>query len=411
MATLDGKHSIPAIGRVEFIAIIATLMALNALAIDIMLPAFPNIAAGFDLDDPTRVQFVLLSYIIGFGVAQLVYGPFSDRFGRRAPLLVGMALYILFAIAGAYAPSFEFLLASRFIQGLGAAGTRVIAISIVRDTHSGRAMASTMSLVMMVFMAVPSVAPLAGQAIIHFGDWHLIFLFMAIVALAAGMWMWLRLPETLPAKNRRPLTAKSVALAFHLVLSNRISLFYMLATAFYFGSLFAFLNLAQPVYVDIYGLGSWFPVTFSLVAGVMALASFANSRLVGHFGQRHLSHAALIAFCAISFAMAVLASAGPVSFAAFFTSVMFLMPLFGFVGANFNSIAMEPLGAVAGTASSVLGFTQTVVGGLVGALIGQAYDGTIVPLTGGFAAVSVIALVLVLIAEKGRLFGTGTPSP
>lgn len=401
--------TIGGIGRPQFIAIIASLMALNAVAIDIMLPAFPNIAGSYGITDANRIQHILLSYVIGFGLAQLFFGPVSDRYGRRAPLFIGIGLYAVCAVAGAFAPSFEFLLISRFLQGVGAAATRVIAISVVRDTHSGRGMAATMSLVMMVFMVVPVFAPMIGQVIILAGDWHLIFIFMAFVSLAVGMWALFRLPETLHEQNRRPLTVKSISQAFAIVLSNRIALFYTLATSFYFGSLFGFLNVAQPIYVDIYGLGSYFPIAFAAVAVVMAGSSFINSRLVGRFGQRRLSHGALLAYFGFSLLLAGLTAMGPIPFWLFFGISMLMMPLFGFVGSNFNSIAMEPLGAIAGTASSTLGFAQTVGGGLVGALIGQAYDGTVFPLAAGYALVSMVAVVMVLIAEKGRLFGVGTP--
>jgi DHA1 family bicyclomycin/chloramphenicol resistance-like MFS transporter len=396
------------IGRAHFIAIVASMMALNALAIDVMLPAFPNIASSLGVADANRVQFVLLFYVIGFGAAQLFFGPVSDRFGRRAPLFFGIALYAICSVAGAFAPSFEFLLLARFLQGIGAAGTRVIALSVVRDTHSGRGMAATMSMVMMVFMVVPVFAPMIGQVIILAGDWHLIFVFMAAVSLAVGAWALFRLPETLQAERRRPLTLKSVGEAFTIILTNRVALFYTLATAFYFGSLFGFLNVAQPIYVDIYGLGAYFPVAFAAVAVVMAGSSFVNSRLVGRFGQRRLSHGALIAYLCFALVLAAIAAAGPVPFWLFFLISLMMMPLFGFVGANFNSIAMEPLGAVAGTASSTLGFAQTVGGGLVGAAIGQSFDGTVFPLAAGYAIVSAVSLVMVLIAEKGRLFGVGT---
>ncbi|MEM5472529.1 multidrug effflux MFS transporter [Hoeflea sp. AS60] len=396
-------------GRSQFIAIVASMMALNALAIDIMLPAFPNIAESLDIVDANQVQFVLLSYIIGFGGAQLFFGPISDRFGRRTPLFVGIALYAICSVAGAFSPSFEFLLVARFLQGIGAAATRVIALSVVRDTHSGRGMAATMSLVMMVFMVVPVFAPMIGQVIILAGDWHLIFVFMAVVSLLVGAWAAFRLPETLREENRRPLTLKSIGEAFAIVLTNRIALFYTLATSFYFGSLFGFLNVAQPIYVGIYGLGNYFPIAFAAVAVVMAGSSFLNSRLVGRFGQRRLSHGALIAYLVLGVILAGLTAMGPIPFWLFFGLSMLMMPLFGFVGSNFNSIAMEPLGAIAGTASSTLGFAQTVGGGVVGALIGQAYNGTVFPLAAGYAMVSAVALVMVLIAEKGKLFGVGSP--
>jgi MFS transporter, DHA1 family, multidrug resistance protein len=401
--------TIGGIGRPQFIAIIASLMALNAVAIDIMLPAFPNISGSYGITDANRVQHILLSYVIGFGLAQLFFGPVSDRYGRRAPLFVGIGLYAVCAVAGAFAPSFEILLVSRFLQGVGAAATRVIAISVVRDTHSGRGMAATMSLVMMVFMVVPVFAPMIGQVMILAGDWYLIFIFMAFVSLVVGAWALFRLPETLHEEYRRPLTVKSISQAFAIVLSNRIALFYTLATSFYFGSLFGFLNVAQPIYVNIYGLGSYFPIAFAAVAVVMAGSSFLNSRLVGRFGQRRLSHGALITYFGLSLLLAGLTALGPIPFWLFFGISMMMMPLFGFVGSNFNSIAMEPLGAIAGTASSTLGFAQTVGGGLVGALIGQAYDGTVFPLASGYALVSAVAVAMVLIAEKGRLFGVGAP--
>jgi len=391
------------IPRVEFIAIVAGLMALNALAIDILLPAFPNISAAYAMDG-NEIQYLLLSYVMGFGAAQLFFGPVSDRFGRRIPLFFGLAVYIVCAIAGSFAPSFEMVLVFRFIQGLGAAATRVIALAVVRDTHAGRAMASTMSLVMMVFMVVPIVAPFVGQGIIMVGPWQHIFWFMALLAVVMTIWTAIRLPETLNPANRRPLALGPVLKGFQLVISNRISLFYTLATAFFFGSLFAFLNLAQPILGDVYGLDSYFPLAMAVGAAFMAAASFLNARIVERLGMRRLSHSALIAHLSI----AAVASAWFYSHDAplwlFMAVLILIMPLFGLIGANFNSIAMEPLGKVAGTASSVLGFTQTVGGGLCGAAIGQAFDGTALPLIAGSALLSFITLLLVLIAEKGKLF-------
>lgn len=399
------------IPRIEFIAIVGGLMALNALAIDILLPAFPNISADYGIDG-NAVQYVLLAYVLGFGGAQLFFGPISDRFGRRAPLFAGLVVYIICAIAGSFSPNLTILLILRFIQGLGAAGTRVIALAVVRDTHSGRVMAATMSLVMMVFMVVPVIAPFVGQGIIIIGPWEHIMWFMALLGIIMTIWSALRLRETLNPANRRPLSADVILKGFRLVLSNRISLLYTIATAFFFGTLFAFLNLAQPVFGEVYELGSYFPLAMGSIALLMAAGSFTNSRLVGRFGMRRLSHGALIAHLAI-------ASAGTVLFLLFerpplwqFMTLMApLLTLFGIITANFNSIAMEPLGKVAGTASSVLGFTQTVGGGITGTIIGQTFNGSPLPLIAGSAAMSFITLLLVLSAEQGRLFdnpGAGT---
>lgn len=391
------------IPRAEFIAIVAGLMALNALAIDILLPAFPNISAAYAIDG-NEVQYLLLSYILGFGGAQLFFGPISDRFGRRKPLFFGLAVYIACAAAGAIAPNFEMVLIFRFIQGLGAAATRVVALAVVRDTHSGRTMASTMSLVMMVFMVVPIIAPFVGQGIIMVGPWQNIFWFMAVLAVVLTVWMAIRLPETLDPANRRSLALGPVFKGFQLVVSNRISLFYTLATTFFFGSMFAFLNLAQPILGDVYDLDSYFPLAMAIGAGVMAVASFVNARIVGRIGMRRLSHGALIAHGLTAALASLWFITHDVPLWLFMTVLVAVMPLFGLIGANFNSIAMEPLGKVAGTASSVLGFTQTVGGGLCGAAIGQTFDGTAFPLIAGTALMSFITLVFVMIAEKGRLF-------
>ena len=392
------------IPRGEFIAIVAGLMALNALAIDILLPAFPNISAAYEIQD-NQVQFLLLSYVLGFGGAQLFFGPISDRFGRRIPLFAGLAVYIVCAVAGSLAPTFEAVLVFRFIQGLGAAATRVIALAAVRDTHAGRAMASTMSLVMMVFMVVPIIAPFVGQGIIMVGPWQHIFWFMALLSLVMTVWCYFRLPETLLPENRRELALGPVLKGFQLVVSNRISLFYTLATAFFFGSLFAFLNLAQPILGEVYGLHTYFPLAMALGGTCMSAASFLNARIVGRIGMRRLSHGALVGHLALAVAASVWFYTREVPLWQFMLALVLILPLFGMIGANFNSIAMEPLGKVAGTASSVLGFTQTVGGGLVGAAIGQTFDDTALPLIAGTALTSLITLVLVLIAEKGRLFG------
>lgn len=393
------------LSRMHFIAMVASLMALNALAIDIILPAFPALVSSFSIEDPTSAQFVLLAYVLGFGGAQPIYGPLSDRYGRRIPLFVGLTIYVVFAIAALFAPNFAFLLAARFLQGLGAAGTRVIALAVVRDTHSGRRMASTMSLVMMVFMIVPVIAPLAGQGLVLFGNWHVIFLFMGVFGAAVLAWCWWLLPETLAESKRRPLTTKSVREAFYLTATERIAFYYTLATAVFFGALFSFLNMAQPLYADVYGLGPYFPFAFGVTGLLMAASSYANSRLVGWLGQRRLSHGAMIAFFGMSFILTAIAWDANPPLWLFMLMLSLILPLFGLIAANLNSIAMEPLGSVAGTGSAVIGFAQTAGGGLVGTLIGQFYEGRVVTLSLGFMVVSLTSLTLIAVAEKGRLMG------
>ncbi|MDE1997189.1 MAG: multidrug effflux MFS transporter [Rhizobiaceae bacterium] len=393
-------------GKREFIALAAFLMAINSLAIDIMLPALQQIGSSLGVVNENHRQYVVTAYLIGFGSAQLFYGPLSDRFGRRLPMLIGIGIYIVSAFGIALIPSFVGLLALRFIQGLGSAATRVITISIVRDVYGGRQMAEVMSLIMMVFMIVPVIAPGSGQIIMLVSTWHMIFVFIGTMAAAVGLWMFLRLPETLRPENVRPFTVRSVAKGFAIFLTNRVALCYTIASTFLFGALFGFINSAQQIYNGIYGLGVYTPLAFAGVALFMAFSSFINSQFVGRFGMRRLSHAALTGYIVITFIWLLVQIYGPKPmpfplFMVFFALAMFQ---YGWIGSNFNSLAMEPLGHIAGTASSVLGFMSTVGGAMIGAGIGQAYNGTATPMVVGYFSVSLIGLFFVLIAERGRLF-------
>ncbi len=403
----DASQRLNGMGKGEFIALMAMLMALNALAIDIMLPGLQEIGASLGVVSENHRQYVISAYLLGFACAQLLYGPISDRFGRRIPMFVGLGIYIVAALSAVVVPSFAVLLALRFVQGIGSAAMRVITISIVRDVYGGRAMAEVMSLIMMVFMVVPVLAPGTGQVVMLFGDWHLIFIFMGVIAAMVGAWMYLRLPETLAPEDVRPFTPASILEGFKIVLTDRVALCYTLASTFIFGALFGFINSAQQIYVGIYGLGVWFPVAFAGVAAFMAFSSFVNARLVGRFGMRRLSHGALLGFLAINalwLALTLASKDHHLPFAVFIVLFALAMFQFGWIGSNFNSLAMEPLGHVAGTASSVLGFMGTAGGAVIGGVIGQAFNGTAVPLVSGFFILSVIGLVFVLIAERGKLF-------
>jgi len=382
-------------------------MALNALAIDVMLPALPYMGEALGIANENERQFVIGAYMIGFGFAQLFYGPISDRFGRRVPVFFGLALYVAAAVGAAFAPSFASLLIIRIIQGVGAASTRVIATSIVRDRYSGRAMAEVMSLVFMVFMIIPIVAPGIGQIILLQAPWQGIFIFMGVLATVIGLTAYFFLPETLAIGNRRPLTIGAIFDGFRIVFTNRVAFMYGTAGMLTFGALFGFISTSQQIFVDIYGLGPWFPLAFAAMACFMSLASFLNSRVVARIGMRRIAHFALLIYIAVAGAWALLSAFTPLPFWLFFvmlTTVMFMM---GWVGSNMNSLSMEPLGAVAGTASSVFGFLQTIGGAAIGSFIGQHFNGTTTPVALGYFTMGTLALVCVLIAERGRLFGVG----
>ena len=399
------------ISRIEFIALMAGLVAINALAIDIMLPGMQEIGEALGEPDENRRQLIVTAYFAGFGVMQLFVGPLSDRFGRKMPLMLGVGVYIAAAVGSLFVTAFNTLLVLRVIMGAGAAGSRVLTVAMARDVAGGRQMAEIMSLVMMVFMIMPIIAPAMGQTLLLIGDWRLIFAFIAVVGLGIGLWAQIRLPETLKPENRLPFTASAFGQGFAAVVTNRLSLWYTLAGTFIFSALFGFINSAQQIYVGIYGLGVWFPLAFAAVAALISLSSWMNSRLVQRLGMRRVSHAALFAFIASSTVMFGLASLGPVPFLAFYGLFAVIMFCFGLIGSNFSAIAMEPLGHVAGMASSIQGFVQTVFSAVAGAIIGQAFDGTIMPIAAGFLAVSLSALACVLIAEKGRIMNSGLAAP
>jgi len=400
-------HATRVLPRIEFIALIAALMALNALAIDVMLPALPYMGEALGISSENERQFVVSSYMLGMGIAVLAFGPLTDRFGRRGPLLVGVGIYVVAVIIAAFAPNFAILLVLRFIQGMGAASVRVIATAVVRDRYSGREMAEIMSLTFMVFMAIPIIAPGIGQVLLLTGPWQAIFIFMGLLAAAFWVWTYLRLPETLPESQRRPLALRSVLDSFRIVFTNRVAISYGLAGMFLFGALFGFITSSQQIYVDIYGLGVYFPVAFAAMAGLMAVSSFTNSKVVRRFGMLRLSHGAMLVFTIFSGIWLVLALIGHLPLWLFFSLLAIIMFAFGWASSNMNSLSMEPLGAVAGTAASVFGFVQTVGGAVLGSLAGQMFNNTTIPVATNYFLMGVMALVCILVAEKGKLFGVG----
>jgi DHA1 family bicyclomycin/chloramphenicol resistance-like MFS transporter len=391
-------------GFPEFVVIIASIMALNPLAMDMMLPALPDIASAFHITVSNRPQMVLSTFLIGFGVGQFVIGPLSDRFGRRPVLLGGMTLYCIASVLAIAAPSFETLLLARALQGLGTSATRVIATSIVRDCYAGRRMASVMSLAMMVFIAVPVVAPSFGQAVLLLTQWRGIFIVLMVYGAAALIWSALRMPETLPKSQRRSLAVREVLGAFRQTVTNRQTLGYALAAGGVMGSLFAYVFTSQQVFTEIYHLGHYFPIAFAAIAIGTAIAGFLNSRFVGRLGMRVISHGALVAFAAVAGTMLAAEKMHMLPLPLFMTLSALMMFSFGLMIANFTALAMEPQGHIAGTASSLYGSITTLLGIGIGITIGQDYDGTLLPFATGFFLCTLAALGVVLVVEKGRLF-------
>jgi MFS transporter, DHA1 family, multidrug resistance protein len=390
-------------GFTEFVVVIAAIMALNPLAMDMMLPALPNIGSTFRILVANRLQMVLSAFLIGFGVGQFIIGPLSDSFGRRPVLLGGMIVYCIASLLAIAAPSFETLLLARVLEGLGTSATRVIATSIVRDCYAGRRMASVVSLAMMVFIAVPVIAPSFGQAVMLLTQWRGIFVVLMLYGLLALLWSFFRLPETLPLSERKAFAAREVLEAFRRTVTNRQTLGYALAAGGIQGSLFGFVLSSQQVFTGIYKLGHYFPLAFAAIAAGVAAAGFLNARLVGRIGMRVISHSALLGFLVVSAVMFAAARLKVLPLSMFIVLASLMMFSFGLMIANFTALAMEPQGHNAGTASSLYGSITTLLGIEVGTAIGQDYDGTLVPFATGFLLCTVATLAVVAITEKGRL--------
>lgn len=380
-------------GAREFIALMAALMALNALSIDAMLPALPAIGESLGVTQDNQRQLVITLYLIGFGLAQIVYGPLSDRFGRKPLLILGLILYAAFAVTGGLAASFGLLLISRLMQGLAAAATRVLTVAIVRDRYHGPAMARTMSLMMIIFMIVPVLAPSFGQGVLLISSWRHIFIGLAAAGLVLATWTWIRLPETLPIEARRPLSARHIVQAVGETLRNRASFGNTMTSTLAFGGLIAFLTSIQQIVFDVFHRPELIGILFACVAGPMAISAYANSRLVHRFGSRPLLLYTLTAFMLIAFLHLAIARIFGETIWSFTLLQAFKMACFGLIGANAGALAMEPLGHIAGTASSLQGLTTNAGGALIGFVIGQNFNGTTLPFLTGFALCGTLALI------------------
>ncbi|MFD1788134.1 multidrug effflux MFS transporter [Sphingomonas floccifaciens] len=388
----------------EFVALVAALMALTALGIDSMLPALPAIAADLGVLEDNQRQFVVTAFMIGFAFAMLVYGPATDRFGRRPVLVVALVGYVLTNLLAAISGSFVLLLAARAASGAMVAGARTVTVALVRDCYAGRAMARVMSLAFIFFMAAPVLAPTFGQLILLVGSWRWIFGAIAGVTLVILLWFLARMPETLAEEDRKPFTLGSLGTGFSRIVKDRYALGYTLAATALQGALFGFIGSIQQIVFDVFKVPNLLALVFASVAGTMAIGSFLNSRIVMKMGTRLISHTALLGFIVFAALHLGIALSGTETLTNFIIVQALMMMCFGLATSNFSAMAMENVGDIAGTAASIQGFVSTLGAALIGAYVGQHYDGTTIPLYTGFTAMGVSALVIVLLAERGRLF-------
>jgi len=389
-----------------FLIFLALMTSVIALTIDAVLPSLDAISTELGFAAANDRHLLVLLVFAGMGLSQLVFGTLSDQIGRKPAALAGWLVYLAGTLTCLAATTPAMIFAGRFLQGLGAGGPRIVAMAVVRDLYEGRAMARILSLVLTIFMIVPICAPLIGQGIAALAGWRAIFGLYLALALVSGGWYLLGVPETLHPRHRRPAGLAPVLGAFAEVLTSRVAMLYTLSAVSVFAPFVVYLATAQQVLEELYGLGPWFPVAFAALAGSFALASFTNSRLVMRLGMRRLSQSGLAVLTGTALVAVVLTRATPVGgvpplwlFMALMAVIFFCVAI---LFANFNALALQPLGHVAGTASAVVMSMATLGAAPTGYLIARGFDGSLAPMFTGFLVLGIVGSAAMALAEGGR---------
>lgn len=387
----------------ELIALLAMATALTALGIDLMLPAFDEIRADFDLGaGSTAVTGLVTAYFVGLGVGTVFYGPLADHKGRRWTMRLGLAIYLAGALLAAVAPTLPMVLAARFLWGMGAAGPRVVALAIVRDRFEGDAMSRTMSSLMAVFLLVPVVAPTLGAVLLEVAPWRWLFVLCAASAVLVALWTQ-RLPETLAAEHRIPdLRFHRVKAAAGLVVSSRTAVAYTAATVALYGVFTSYLGSSEAIVGESLGREDQFPLIFGALAGSMGVAAVLNGRIVSRFGTASMVRGALSVYAVTTVVLLGLSVAtdGRPGLWTFLPVMALLLASHAQLLPNLNTLAMAPMASVAGTASSVIGAAQLTIGAVLGGVLDRFFDGTILPLSIGFAIAAACTVATVTVARR-----------
>jgi DHA1 family bicyclomycin/chloramphenicol resistance-like MFS transporter len=382
---------------VEFVILISLMMSLTALSIDAMLPALPQIGRDLSVQNANDRQMVVSVLFLGLAFGQLFFGPLSDSIGRKPALYAGYGLYIAGALLSASTASFQVMLVGRLLQGFGLSAPRAVTLALVRDRYKGRAMARVMSFVMTVFILVPMIAPSLGQAILLFSSWRSIFVSFVLMALITLVWFALRMPETLAPEHLAPFSLRRIMDATLEIIRNRTALGYTVSAGLISGAFLGYLNSSQQIFQEQYALGELFPLFFAVIAFSVGLASLLNARLVMRFGMRFLVRWSLIIIVGLSilaFGIALLTAGQP----PLWFLMAYIMTTFFCIGilfGNQNSLAMEPLGHLAGIGAAVVGSLSTFISMTLGMIIGQSYNGTVLPLIAGMAILSGLSILVV----------------
>lgn len=385
----------------EFIALMALMTALVALAIDAMLPALAQIGEELNVENPNQVQLIIGYLFLGLGLGQIVFGPLSDSIGRKPTIYIGLSVYLFGSVLSMFASDFDSMLIGRLLQGLGLAGPRVVTMAIVRDMYKGREMARVMSFMMTIFILVPALAPSLGQLVLFIADWRMIFSSFVILGILIWFWLGLRQPETLAVEDRRRFHVVDIAQGFGQVFKHPIAIGYTAAAGVISGAFVAFLSTSQQMLEIQLGGGKYFPLLFACLALCLGAASIVNARIVVRYGMRLISRRSMICIMIVaslfSIAIALFGEPGLLLFMLFLGFLLFCV---GMVFGNMSSVAMEPLGKLAGIGAAVVGSVSTLISFALGAWIGSYYSGSVFPLVLSFALCSALALIIISIADR-----------
>lgn len=385
-----------------FISLMAVLMSFTAIAIDAMLPALGQIGEDLGVQNPNDVQLIISSLFVGLAIGILFFGPFADSFGRKKAIYLGVSIFLCGCLASIFSTNFEIMLLGRVLQGFGSASCRTASMCMIRDRFEGNAMARVMSFIMIIFILSPALAPSLGQLILLFAHWRVIFIVMFLVGVSAVTWLAIAQEETLKPENRIPFKIKPILHAVYETLSNRISRGYTIASGLIFGAFIGYLNSAQQILQEQYELGETFALVFGFLALALGIASFANTKWVYKYGMAKICQSSILVMVGattVFLPISLLLSGHP----PLILLICYLLVIFfccGLLFGNFNTMAIHPLGHIAGAASSVIGFIQTLISASLGATIGYLYDGTVNPLIAGFFILSIWSFILLIRLSK-----------
>ena len=399
MNTVDNKK----LSKLEFVTLMALMTSIIALAIDGMLPAFPQISADFFVESPSKLLMIMTVLFLGFGFGQLFFGPLSDVFGRKSPVYFGLVIFIIGSLLSSFAESYSIFILGRFLQGFGGAAPRIISLALIRDEYSGAAMAHITSLVMTVFFIVPAVAPIIGQTIMNVSSWRMFFMFLFLIGIIIWIWFGLRQSETLPPSKRKKLTLQQIKYGFCETFSYSITVCCMLVSGAVFGIFVGYLGAVQEIFSKLFHAEKNFPLYFAILAGSMGVASFSNSKVVVRIGMRKLVTLSLVYMLFLStffYSYITFYQSLPTPLWLFMTYMVLLFFAIGFLFGNLNAMAMEPLGHIAGIGSALLSFVQSFISVAIGVVIGPYFYKSINPLVLSFAIMSFICLLIFFVEHK-----------